>query len=186
MSDTLQHRIDGLMDQLRAYISSTFSSTILARLPADDIAHEAYVRAILALETFEYRTEGQLFAWLKTIACNFTNSYIRSHSKREEDLGEHLVDSGVFTPSTLARRQEVVDIVRETLHTLDQSHQDILTLHYEEGCSFVEIGRRLGITDAAARGRHRNALEALHRKVLVTGLVSKVSVVQDALDGGTE
>ena len=175
--EILIQKIEVALERLRSHITASFSKEILAKIPADDIVQETFAKAIVAADDFEFRGDYQLFAWLKQIANNYTISLIRSpRSKGEGTLMDSLVDSGLFTPSSIVRKKELIQAIKNSLDQLDPHQQDILRLRYEDGKSFVQIATELDLSDVVVRGRHRNCLQILRRKVSATGVISSIEL----------
>lgn len=67
------------------------------------------------------------------------------------------------TPSRVAIRSEEQAALMLALMTLPERDRAALTLRFDEGLSFVELGHRLGLTDEAARKLCTRALDRLRR-----------------------
>ncbi|MEP3478260.1 MAG: RNA polymerase sigma factor [Fuerstiella sp.] len=162
----LTSKLTALRPMLLRHITKQVSPQILARFSVDDIAQETMVRAIGAMDTFEYRGDAQLTSWLIRIANNVVVSQIRKRAESaSESMAAWLLDSGAITGSAELRAKEEREIIRNRIEMLTQEHQKIVELRYVKGCSFDEIGDCLGTNAAVARGRHRNALRALCREL---------------------
>jgi RNA polymerase sigma factor for flagellar operon FliA len=72
------------------------------------------------------------------------------------------VDSPVHdsTPESLTARRELVDHIASALESLPERLRIVLALHYQEECSFREIGEVLGVTESRICQLHA---EAIHR-----------------------
>jgi RNA polymerase sigma factor for flagellar operon FliA len=64
------------------------------------------------------------------------------------------------TPESLTARRELVDHISGALESLPERLRIILALHYQEECSFREIGEVLGVTESRICQLHA---EAIHR-----------------------
>jgi len=64
------------------------------------------------------------------------------------------------SPEQLASQREIVDQVAVAIDTLPDRLRTVLGLHYQEDCSFREIGEILGVTESRACQLHT---EAVHR-----------------------
>ncbi len=64
------------------------------------------------------------------------------------------------SPEALASEHEVVEQVAEAIDTLPERLRTVLGLHYQEECSFREIGEILGVTESRVCQLHS---EAVHR-----------------------
>jgi RNA polymerase sigma factor for flagellar operon FliA len=64
------------------------------------------------------------------------------------------------SPEALASRNEMINAVTESIEELPERLQLVLGLHYQEECSFREVGEVLGVTESRACQLHA---EAVHR-----------------------
>jgi RNA polymerase sigma factor for flagellar operon FliA len=76
------------------------------------------------------------------------------------DLGGREPESYDPSPEALASRGELVAAVTESIEELPERLQLVLGLHYQEECSFREVGEVLGVTESRACQLHA---EAVHR-----------------------
>jgi RNA polymerase sigma factor (sigma-70 family) len=74
-------------------------------------------------------------------------------------------DAAVKTPSAEAQHHEREAWIRLGMEFLDPKDREILILQKWDDLSFVEIGKRLGISPDAARMRHNSAVDRLTEKV---------------------
>jgi RNA polymerase sigma factor for flagellar operon FliA len=65
-----------------------------------------------------------------------------------------------LSPEAQASRTELIQAVAQSVETLPERLQLVLALHYQEECSFREVGEVLGVTESRACQLHA---EAVHR-----------------------
>jgi RNA polymerase sigma factor for flagellar operon FliA len=63
-------------------------------------------------------------------------------------------------PDMMAQRHELADRIAAAVETMPERLQLILSLYYQEECSFREVGEVLGVTEARICQLHS---EAIHR-----------------------
>jgi RNA polymerase sigma factor for flagellar operon FliA len=77
------------------------------------------------------------------------------------ELSESIQDQGALTsPELLTSQRELVEQVAGAIDALPERLRTVLGLHYQEDCSFREIGEILGVTESRACQLHT---EAVHR-----------------------
>jgi RNA polymerase sigma-70 factor (ECF subfamily) len=124
---------------------------------------------------FRGQSEAELTAWLRQMLLNKLTDYQRRYYgagkrliKREVPLDAG--DSGLdplppgrsqSSPSAVAMRREVGDLVETAVATLPEDYQRVLRLRYQEERSFEEIGQMMGRTPNAARKLWLRAIERL-------------------------
>lgn len=142
-----------LLDRL----GNRISGRVRARLDSEDVLHEAFIRAMGALDLFDPRSEEAFFAWIYTIARNL----ILDQSKRrsvgavhfaagEDEHGPRAsrVEAHIRRPESLLLRREQIESL---LGRLKPREAEIIRLHRLEGLSFAEIAQRWGKTPGAVQ-----------------------------------
>jgi RNA polymerase sigma factor for flagellar operon FliA len=77
------------------------------------------------------------------------------------ELTESIQDQGAFnSPEQMTSQREIVERVADAIDALPERLRTVLGLHYQEDCSFREIGEILGVTESRACQLHT---EAVHR-----------------------
>jgi RNA polymerase sigma factor for flagellar operon FliA len=77
------------------------------------------------------------------------------------ELTDSIQDHGALSsPEHLTSQRELVEQVAEAIDALPERLRTVLGLHYQEDCSFREIGEILGVTESRACQLHT---EAVHR-----------------------
>jgi len=77
------------------------------------------------------------------------------------ELTDSIEDRAEFSsPEQITSQREMVDHVAEAIDALPERLRTVLGLHYQEDCSFREIGEILGVTESRACQLHT---EAVHR-----------------------
>ncbi len=127
------------------------------RHTAEDVAQEAFLKAFKGLHTFR---EGTNFrAWLFRIAHNtFANQ--RRTSRPRQPYPDELPsrDEG---PLDQALSREALQLVARAVGRLPADFRAAFLLRAEEGLSFRDVGKALGITEETARWRVFKARQKL-------------------------
>ena len=108
---------------------------------AEDLVHEVFVRAINSCNNLMKHTNPE--AWLRTTLKNCIRNYRRLHANRRNIS---LEEYGDLAAPEIAER--LSNILPEELPAADR---EMLIWRIEQGLSYREIGKRLGISEEAAR-----------------------------------
>ena len=127
------------------------------RHTAEDLAQEAFLKALNGLHTFRAGTNFR--AWLFRIAHNTFANHRRASRPRQpfpDDL-----PAGDEGPVEKALSREALLLLARAVGRLPEDFRSALTLRAEEGLSFREIGQVLGVTEETARWRVFKARQKL-------------------------
>jgi RNA polymerase sigma-70 factor (ECF subfamily) len=139
---------------------------------ASDLVQETFLDAQRLFERFHGTSEAELLAWLRQLLLHNLGDFSRSYrgtGKRDlaregQSPGVDLSDDGE-TPSAHVCQAEQSEALRQAVERLPESYRRVLTLRYEEDLPFEEIGRRLGLTDNAARKLWLRAVRRLQQEL---------------------
>ncbi len=145
----------GLAGRLRPYLVS------LTRDPAraDDLLQETFLQIHRSRHT--YRPHLPVLPWAFAIARHVYLMDRRAAWRRQRhEVGEpeHLPEPSV--PSDTGRTADR-DEVRRALQEVPRDRRRALVLHHVAGLTFREIGKRLGIREAAAKLRSSRGMSSL-------------------------
>jgi len=127
------------------------------RHTAEDLAQEAFLKALNGLHTFRPGTNFR--AWLFRIAHNTFANHRRAARPRQpypEDLASR--DEG---PVEQALSREALQLLGKAVARLPAEFRAAFLLRAEEGLSFRDIGEVLGVTEETARWRVFKARQKL-------------------------
>jgi len=138
---------------------------------ADDVLQEAWLRAVRALDGFEWRSA--FGSWLCAIVLNCAREQRRSAARRRkrelpaveapEASGTHRVLALAPGPrGPVGTVGERIDLER-ALAELPEGYRTVLTLHDIEGYTHAEIGERLGIAPGTSKSQLHQARRAMRR-----------------------
>lgn len=150
---------DRALDQLIARYLPELTRWASGRLPhwarhavdTDDLVQESLVQVFQKLDTFEYRGEGALLAYLRQAVLNRIRNQIRwaDRRPRAEDLGGDLEAQNV-SPLEAAIGTESVERYEAALERLTQAEREALIGRLELGLTYPELARALGKPSADA------------------------------------
>jgi RNA polymerase sigma factor (sigma-70 family) len=139
---------------------------------AEDALQECFLNALVHLKDFDGRS--QFTTWLTRIAINAALMKIRrNRSSRETPLltanefGDereclHLID-GYLNPEESYAERERAKILRSLVSTLRPRIRTAIEIRHLQDCSLKETSDRLGISQAATKGRLFHARAALRK-----------------------
>jgi RNA polymerase sigma-70 factor (ECF subfamily) len=146
---------------------------------ASDLVQETFLEAQRDFGQFRGTSEAELLAWLRRLLLNnlghFTRRY-RGTGKRA--VGREVAPSAdgssaaagpalpadTPSPSGQAMAHEQAEALQRALERLPDDYRRVITLRYDEGQSFEEIGRRMGRSPDAARKLWARAMERLRQE----------------------
>lgn len=163
--------LESFRGDLRREARRGLGADLGARLDASDVVQETMLRAVRALRGFRGQTTRELRGWVQAImATSLTDARRHHRSAARRGVGREVPMVAVpecaeagETPSRLMIHSEQKAAMMLALLGLSERDQAALTLRYDEGLSFVEIGRRLDLSDEAARKLCNRALDRLRR-----------------------
>lgn len=132
---------------------------------ADDITQDTFFKVWQHLKN--YRTGDNFKTWLYTIARRTAIDWFRKkkhipfaafeNEEGDNALTETLADIEPL-PDELAERAHDYAFVENLLARVPSAYREILTLHYEEGLTFEDIGRIVNKPLNTVKSQHRRAL----------------------------
>lgn len=147
------------LDQLIARYLPELSRWASGRLPhwarhaidTDDLVQESVVQVFRKLDTFEYRGEGALLAYLRQAVLNRIRNQIRwaDRRPRAEAIAGNLAGQDV-SPLEAAIGAESVERYEAALQRLTAADREALIGRLELGLTYAELARALGKPSADA------------------------------------
>jgi len=129
---------------------------------ADDAVQDTYVVALHAPPDPDLPAKP----WLARVLRNASRMAHRSATRRarREDAVTQIAAQPSSVADTVARA-ETFRMLVELVLALGEPYRSTLLRHYFDGDSFAAIARRDGIPEATVRGRHKQALDQLRRRL---------------------
>ncbi len=136
---------------------------------ADDLAQEAFIKAYYALPRFQSRSG--FGTWLYRIAINHVRDYLRKKSRMIQISIEKIKESSILQEDkTMKEEKEPIEeqrrqLVRQSIRSLPEKHQVILSLRDIQGFSYEEISKILKISAGTVDSRIHRARKMLRKKL---------------------
>ena len=174
---------DDLVDRAIAGDQDAFASLFEITLPsiyrylygrsgdatlAEDLAQDAYMRAMRAIRTSFKGASTEFLAWMIRIARNRFLDHVKSGRVRWEVVVDEtpiMIASG--NPELEAIERVAGGNLRNALNRLTPEQQEIVYLRFFQGLQIAEVAAVTGRTEGAVKALQFRALRALER-VIVT------------------
>lgn len=164
---------DLLVRKYQYRIAAVVSRFVSDHAECQDIVQDSFIRAYRALAGF--RGDSQFYTWLYRIAVNTAKNHLVSLKRRppqsdvdasdaEHHAGnERLIDSD--TPEHQLLRQEIEQVVTETVAALPGELRQAFTLREVEGLSYEEIAQVMDCPIGTVRSRIFRARDAIDSRL---------------------
>ncbi len=136
---------------------------------ADDLAQEAFIKAYYALPRFQSRSG--FGTWLYRIAINHARDYLRKKSRMIQISIDNIKESSILQEDkTMKEEKESAEaqrkqFVHQSIRSLPEKHQVILSLRDIQGFSYEEISKILKISPGTVDSRIYRARKMLRKKL---------------------
>jgi RNA polymerase sigma-70 factor, ECF subfamily len=171
--------LGSLLEMCRGYLlliaNQEVGVDLQSKAGPSDLVQETFQNADRDFKGFRGRTKEELLAWLSVIlrnnVANFRRKY-RETDKRQVNREVSLTDTprGQFangladsgeTPSEELIGRERDEALERAIEKLPEDYRRVIRWQKDDGCSYDEIGQRLGRSADAARKLFSRAVEQL-------------------------
>jgi RNA polymerase sigma-70 factor (ECF subfamily) len=135
---------------------------------SEDLVADIFLKAVEALDRFEWRHEHSFSAWLFRVAHNVVTDHIRRDRKRGQPQSlDELPDlqGHELLPEDSALRKEKFAQLRQLIATLPPRRQEIITLRFFGGLKNSEIALVLDLDERTVASHLCRGLRDLHAKL---------------------
>lgn len=137
---------------------------------AKDLAQDVFVTAYKALP--KLRDETKFGAWLYQIGLNHCRNRYKRLKRRGYFTNKSLDDdqsslqiAGGETPEKELEQQRIINLVRDTIATMNDAEKEILMLRDLQGLPYDEIGEILGVPLGTVKSKLSRARNSLKNKL---------------------
>jgi RNA polymerase sigma factor (sigma-70 family) len=141
--------------RILAYAAKKMGPKLRARVSAEDVVADAWLRILRDFGDFEYRERGSLFAWLCKQVFRVIADYARALERhpegasidaaRDDSSGSGIAipepDSG---PSSQVSRRDLQEHLRRALDKVHAPYKEVLYAYHFEDKTRLEIAAELG------------------------------------------
>ncbi|MBM4039518.1 MAG: sigma-70 family RNA polymerase sigma factor [Planctomycetes bacterium] len=146
-----EHGFAALVRRYQGLVVARAYAVLHDRADAEDAAQEAFLRAFRSLG--QLRDPAAFAPWLLQAVVNVARRAARRRARRPA--------AGIEAepPDRREAHPEVLDAIA----TLPEGYQQVIHLHYSQGCSCDEIARLLGLQVGSVTSRLTRARQMLRR-----------------------
>jgi len=133
---------------------------------SQDILHDGFIKIFTSINSFSYRGEGSLKAWMSRIFVNLSLEYLRKN--------EHIIKNSApieeWREADADVEEEDIDqvpdeVLMEFISQLPEGYRAVFNMYTIEDMSHKEIGDALGINEASSRSQLSRAKTILVKKI---------------------
>lgn len=165
-------------DRLLRMIEVRLTPDLRRAVEPEDVLQEAFIEAFRQLRTAVSKPKGEPIVWLRLIVGQQLIAIHRRYLKTQKRNRANERSFNAFrsvradsasmsgfligklsSPSTAARRQELIEKLRTCLDLLDEEDREVISLRHFEQLTNVETAQELEIPPAAASSRYLKALK---------------------------
>lgn len=154
--DEAKQRLDNWMSQYGRDVMNLAYAYVKSYHQAQDITQDVFLKAYSRMDSF--RGDSSVKTWLLTITANRCRDYLRSWSKKHEQLGEDTMIQDRASEDTERMVMEQInrDSLWNAVKDMPVPYREVVILYYQRVLSTREIADVLGITEQTVRTRlHR-------------------------------
>lgn len=156
----------GLYDRYSGALSTTCRRYIVDEDETKDVLQDAFIKIFNRLNTFEYRGEGSLLAWMTKVVVNEALKHIRDLNRR------NTVSTTWDLPDTSDEDDEPDDIscispdvLLRLIQELPEGYRTVFNLYVFEQKSHKEIAQLLDINEASSASQYHRAKKTLRKRI---------------------
>ena len=162
--------ISKIVNKFQSYLShlanSRMEPSLTGLVSPSDVVRDTIAGLPQKIGAFVGESEQELKAWLRASLCNTVKNARRFHLQEKRSIvNEKNLPSSQFedcqSPSKPMESLARVSIVEKGLNEISDEDRQVLRMRHQEGLTFAEIGKALGVTADAARMSWAQAIERL-------------------------
>lgn len=142
------------------------------RSDAEDVLHDAFIKILSGINSFDERPNSSFEGWLKRITVNTALNFIRSKTKTNflvainpmlEDLQEEqIADDSFMKMGELLTKENILQMICE----LPDGYRTVFNLYVFEEFSHKEIAAEMNCTENTSKSQLFKARSILRKKIL--------------------
>ena len=146
------------------YLSALCSRYITEDEDIRDVLQESFIKIFTFLDSFKYRGEGYLKAWMAKITLNETLKFVRNNSRLPIDSIDDK-DMNIADGDSMETEDIPTDVLHQFIRELPDGYRTVFNLYVIDDKSHKEIAQLLGIKENTSASQLHKAKSMLARKI---------------------
>jgi RNA polymerase sigma-70 factor (ECF subfamily) len=146
------------------YLSALCSRYITEDEDIKDVLQESFIKIFTSLDSFKYRGEGALKAWMAKITLNETLKFVRNNSRLPIDSIDDK-DMNIADGDSMETEDIPTDVLHQFIRELPDGYRTIFNLYVIDDKSHKEIAQLLGIKENTSASQLHKAKSMLAQKI---------------------
>ena len=146
------------------YLSALCSRYITEGEDIKDVLQESFIKIFTSLDSFKYRGEGALKAWMAKITLNETLKFVRNNSRLPIDSIDDK-DMNIADGDSMETEDIPTDVLHQFIRELPDGYRTVFNLYVIDDKSHKEIAQLLGIKENTSASQLHKAKSMLAQKI---------------------
>lgn len=146
------------------YLSALCSRYITEDEDIKDVLQESFIKIFTSLDSFKYRGEGALKAWMAKITLNETLKFVRNNSRLPIDSIDDK-DMNIADGDSMETEDIPTDVLHQFIRELPDGYRTVFNLYVIDDKSHREIAQLLGIKENTSASQLYKAKSMLAQKI---------------------
>ena len=146
------------------YLSALCSRYITEDEDIKDVLQESFIKIFTSLDSFKYRGEGSLKAWITKITLNETLKFVRNNSRLPIDSIDDK-DTNIADDDSMETEDIPTDVLHQFIRELPDGYRTVFNLYVIDDKSHKEIAQLLGIKENTSASQLHKAKSMLAQKI---------------------
>lgn len=146
------------------YLSALCSRYITEDEDIKDVLQESFIKIFTSLDSFKYRGEGSLKAWITKITLNETLKFVRNNSRLPIDSIDDK-DINIADGDSMETEDIPTDVLHQFIRELPDGYRTVFNLYVIDDKCHKEIAQLLGIKENTSASQLHKAKSMLAQKI---------------------
>lgn len=146
------------------YLSALCSRYITEDEDIKDVLQESFIKIFTSLDSFKYRGEGSLKAWMTKITLNETLKFVRNNSRLPIDSIDDK-DMNIADGDSMETEDIPTDVLHQFIRELPDGYRTVFNLYVIDDKGHKEIAKLLGIKENTSASQLHKAKSMLAQKI---------------------
>ena len=156
--------LERMRPRLLLWVTTRLGDALRQKVEPDDVVQEILVAVHKGLDSFKGDSDRAFMGWMFKVAENRIRDLADHFSAQKRQLPPPLAFSQT-SPSAIAVRNEMAEIIRKSLTKLSDDHRRVIQLRRFEERSVAEIAEAMERSENAVRVLYFRAVAALREEM---------------------